>query len=93
MLLRDNLQPTDFADAEVRVSDWVAVEGKPGWEGKMVEGYRVWECRCSNWWFLRHEWARPGRNSTEIDPWILSGYWPRRQWAAHMTPAPKDYDQ
>ena len=87
MLLRDNLQPTDFADAEVRVSEWAPF---PHHDCTAV---RVWVCRCTNWWFQRHEWAKEGRNSTEIEPWILYGYFPRKQWDTHMKPAPKDYDQ
>ena len=92
MLLRDNLQPTDFADADVRVSDWRFVEDAPEWGHTTVTAYRIWVCRCSNWWFQRHEWARKGRNSTDLDEWILYGYWPRKEWDAHMKPAPKDYE-
>lgn len=86
-MLRDNLQPTDFADAEVRVSDWV------DFHGSKCTAYRVWICRCTNWWFQRHEWQIEGLNSTRMDEWILNGYWPHRKWAQHMKPAPKDYDQ
>lgn len=86
-MLRGNLQPTDFADAEVRVSDW------RDFPHQSCKAYRVWVCRCTNWWFQRHEWAMEGRNSTQMDEWILSGYWPRRQWEPHLKAAPKDYDQ
>lgn len=87
-MLRDNLQPTDFADAEVRVGEW--------WHSDFYGGAnacRVWVCRCTNWWFQRHEWSFNDRNSTQIDPWILYGYYPRKQWEPHFKPAPKDYDQ
>lgn len=85
-MLRDNLQPTDFADAEVRVSTWV--EG----EFHHFNAYRVWVCRCTNWWFQRHEWAKAGANSTTVEPWILQGFYPRKKWEPHLLPAPKDYD-
>ena len=86
-MLRGNLQPTDFADAEVRVSDW------HDFNHSGCTAYRVWVCRCSSWWFQRHEWAIDGRNSTRLDEWILNGYWPHRQWQSHLKAAPKDYDQ
>ena len=85
-LLKGNLQPTDFADSECRVSPWVWVS----WEA--ASGYRVWSCRCSGFWFQRHEWARPGRNSTEVEPWIFSGYHPHRRFEAHLIPAPPEDD-
>lgn len=81
-MLRDNLQPTDFADAEVRVTDW---RDYPHYGNT---AYRIWECRCTNWWFQRHEWAKEGRNSTDVEDWILQGYYPRKQFDAHMKPAP-----
>lgn len=86
-MLRGNLQPTDFADAEVRVSEWHHDDFY------QFNAVRVWVCRCSNWWFQRHEWARAGANSTEMNEWILQGYYPRKEWPTHMKPAPKDYDQ
>lgn len=67
-VLRDNLQPTDFADAVCRVSDWTP---HPYYGLKEV---RVWLCKCGSHWFQRHEWAREGVNSTELDEWIYSGY-------------------
>lgn len=84
--LKGNLQPTDFADSEVRVGNWHYADFYN------ANACRVWICRCTNWWFQRHEWAHEGRNSTTMDPWILSGYWPNRKWPAHMQPAPEDYD-
>lgn len=82
-LLRYGLQPTDFADADCRVSAWR--------EGDF-HGYsavRVWACRVSGgYWFHRHEWAQPGKNSTALDDWSFYGYFPRKQWEAHMQPAP-----
>jgi hypothetical protein len=85
-MLRDNLQPTDFADADVRVSAW------RDFDGFNATAVRVWICRCSSWWFQRHEWAREGKNSTDLEPWILQGFYPRKQFDAHMKPAPKDFE-
>lgn len=81
-LLRDNLQPTDFADADCRVTEWMPF-GHAG-----AEAYRIWMCRCTHHWFQRHEWSYEGRNQTQIDDWIYSGYDPRRQWAGHYKLAP-----
>lgn len=83
MLLRDNFQPTDFADAECRVSEW--------WHADFhtAKATRVWVCRCSAYWFQRHEWMIEGKNQTEFDDWIFSGYFPHKRWADHMKPAPK----
>jgi len=81
-ILRDNLQPTDFADADCRVTEWY------DFDGHIANGYRIWLCKCGGgYWFQRHEWTRPGKNSTEMDGWIFSGYWPRRMWDAHYKPA------
>jgi hypothetical protein len=86
--LRDSLEPTDFADADCRVSPWVDY---PHFGNRMM---RVWVCKCGGgYWFQRHEWQRTERNSTDLDNWIFAGYWPLRQWGAHMTPAPKDYNR
>lgn len=83
MLLRDNLQPTDFADSDCRVTDWVPFDGHGG-----VNAYRIWVCRCTHHWFQRHEWAKTGANQTEINEWIYNGYFPRRVFDAHFKPAP-----
>jgi hypothetical protein len=83
-LLRDKLQPTDFADADCRVSGWVPFEH----HGALA--YRVWECKCSAYWFQRHEWQIAGKNQTRFDDWLFSGYYPNRRWPVHMQPAPKD---
>lgn len=67
-VLRDNLQPTDFADAVCRVSQWTPFKHY---------GYtanRVWLCKCGGHWFQRHEWAEEGRNATQIDEWIYAGF-------------------
>lgn len=85
-LLRDNLQPTDFADADCRVSSWVD-HGHYG-----VVAYRVWQCQCSSYWFQRHEWQLEGKNQTRMDDWIFSGYFPQRRWQPDMVPAPKEVD-
>jgi len=88
-LLRDGLQPTDFADAELRVSEWYHHD----FYGR-YSAYRVWVCKCGNgYWFQRHEWARTGANSTELDDWLFSGYSHSRKWNAGMKVAetPEDW--
>lgn len=93
-LLKGNLQPTDFADAECKVSPWVWVEGRPEWANSPdIKGYRIWVCRCSAYWFQRHEWARSGRNSTEMQEWIFSGYRPYGRFDPHMLPAPTEDEE
>lgn len=82
-LLRDNLQPTDFADADCRVTEWVPFDGHGG-----ITGYRIWMCKCTHHWFQRHEWAVEGKNQTRIDDWIYSGYDWRRTWTGDWLPAP-----
>lgn len=83
-LLKKNFEPTDFADADCRVTRWHHFKGHGD-----VDGYRIWAVKCGGgYWFQRHEWTRAGRNSTEMDCWIFSGYWPRRQWDSHYMPAP-----
>lgn len=77
-VLRDNLQPTDFADAECRVSDW---RPHPYYGYSHV---RVWLCKCGHHWFQRHEWAREGANSTQVDDWIYSGFSISRRMPEHM---------
>jgi hypothetical protein len=67
-VLRDNLEPTDFADAVCRVSPWHPF-GHYGYSEN-----RVWLCRCGGHWFQRHEWAQDGKNHTQTDPWIYVGY-------------------
>lgn len=87
MLLKKNLEPTDFTDADCRVSSWVPYSGPAA----SVTGYRVWVCKCGGgYWFQRHEWTKEGRNSTELDQWIFSGYSPFRRWGTHYQPAPED---
>jgi hypothetical protein len=84
MLLRDNLQPTDFADAVVRVSDWHHADFYT------ATAVRVWICKCSAHWFQRHEWQAKGRNETTLDDWIYSGYYPHKRWPEHYKPAPQE---
>lgn len=67
-LLRDNLQPTDFANADCRVTDWMPF----GHHG--CPAYRVWRCLCGGHQFQRHEWQREGANSTQVDDWIYTGF-------------------
>lgn len=85
MLLKKNFEPTDFADADCRVTewyDWTYFDGEIG-------AYRIWICKCGNGhWFQRHEWRYDRRNQTDIDGWIYSGYFPRREWRGHFDPAP-----
>lgn len=84
-LLKNNLEPTDFGDADCRVTRWVP------FNGTIADGYRIWMCLCGRgYWFQRHEWSVPGRNSTDMDEWIFTGYWPNRKWPAHMVPAPQE---
>lgn len=78
-VLRDNLQPTDFADAVCKVSGWTA---HPYYG---YESVRVWLCKCGNHWFQRHEWAKAGVNSTELDEWIYAGFSNTRKFPAHMS--------
>lgn len=86
--LKGNMQPTDFADADCRVSPWVWVTG---WDhAPWIKGYRIWVCRCSAFWFQRHEWARSDRNSTELDDWIFTGHRHSGTFAPHMLPAPTE---
>ena len=77
-ILRDNLQPTDFADAVCRVSSWKTF----GFHGYSEN--RVWLCRCGGHWFQRHEWAEDGKNQTRIDPWIYAGYSITRKFPPSM---------
>jgi hypothetical protein len=78
-VLRDNLEPTDFADAVCRVSDWKEF-GHHGYSA-----VRVWLCRCGFHWFQRHEWAEDGRNQTRVDPWLYTGFSNTRKFPSHMT--------
>lgn len=84
-LLKNSLEPTDFADADCRVTRWMP------FEGTSPNGYRIWICKCGNgYWFQRDEWSSEGKNSTQMEHWIFSGYSPYRTWGAHYQPAPKD---
>lgn len=83
-MLRDGLQPTDFADAKVGVSAWRPFEHY----GKTA--VRVWTCRTNGWWFHQHEWAIAGKNSTEKDGWILYGYYPLKKWDEKLLPPEND---
>lgn len=87
MLLRDNLQPTDFADADCRVTDWVPFEGHGG-----CNGYRIWVCKCTYHWFQRHEWSFEGRNQTEMGERLYTGHHHRRQHEQQYKPAPDTRD-
>lgn len=84
-LLKNSLEPTDFGDSDCRVTRWMP------FQGTTANGYRIWVCKCGGgYWFQRHEWSKEGRNSTELDKWIFSGYSPFRSWDSHLAPAPED---
>lgn len=84
MLLKKSFEPTDFSDADCRVTRWMPFKGHDD-----VNGYRIWVCKCGNgYWFQRHEWSREGKNQTDIDDWLFVGYSPRRAWDDHYEPAP-----
>lgn len=76
-VLRDNLEPTDFADAVCKVSEWKRF-GHYGYTAN-----RVWLCKCGGHWFQRHEWIEEGRNATKIDEWIYAGFSLTRTFGAH----------
>ena len=78
-VLRDNLEPTDFADAVCRVSPWRDF-GHSGYSA-----VRVWLCRCGGHWFQRHEYAEEGKNQPRVDPWLYTGYSLSRGFPPHMT--------
>jgi hypothetical protein len=80
--LRDNLQPTDFAEADCRVSPWSE------FRYHNCVAVRVWVCKVGNYWFQRHEWQIEGKNATQLDDWIFSGYRHGKSHAPHMLPAP-----
>jgi len=83
LLLKKNIEPTDFADADCRVTIW-----KP-FDAFNTNGVRIWVCKCGNgYWFQRHEWSKPNANETEMDDWIFAGFSPFRKWPEHMIPAP-----
>lgn len=86
MLLKKNLEPTDFADAECRVSEW-----KDYPHFNMVS-MRVWVCRCTAHWFHRHEWLAEGENQSRLDDWQYYGYFPHKRWEPHLKPAPNTDD-
>lgn len=75
-VLRDNLEPTDFADAVCRVTDW---HPHPHFG---MTAYRIWLCNNSGHWFQRHEWAVEGRNQTRLDEWLYSGFSKTRGFGA-----------
>lgn len=79
-VLRDNLEPTDFADAVCRVTDW-----RP-YPYYGMTAYRIWTCNNSGHWFQRHEWAVDGRNQTSLDEWLYTGFSKTRKF----NPAPHD---
>lgn len=82
-LLKGALEPTDFADADCRVTEWV------DFKQQTTDAYRIWICKCGKgYWFQRHEWSKPGRNSTEMDEWLFVGYSPYRTFPPNMTEAP-----
>lgn len=78
-VLRDSLQPTDFADAVCKVSNWREF-GHHGYSS-----VRVWLCRTGNHWFQRHEWQEDGKNHTCIEEWLYTGHSVSRQFPAHMS--------
>lgn len=67
MKLKDNLEPTDFINADCRLTDWLdfAAHG--------IRSYRIWLCQVGNHWFQRHEWLHDGKNETQLDDWIYRG--------------------
>lgn len=78
-VLRDNLEPTDFANAECKVSEW------KDFGYHEYSANRVWLCRCGGHWFQRHEWAEDGRNQTRTDAWLYAGYSLTRSFPQSMT--------
>lgn len=82
-LLRDNLQPTDFADAIVRVTPITPFEGFNG-----CNAFRIWMVKCTHHWFQRHEWFYEGRNQSEIDDWIYVGHHLHKRFPDHMIDPP-----
>lgn len=84
-LLRDSLQPTDFADADHRVGNWYFAD----FYGP-VTGCRVHMVRTGGHWFQRHEWSRLDRNSTDLDDWLYLGHRPFKPWPTHFVPYADD---
>ncbi len=80
MKIKRSLQPTDFADSEVRLSDWHYDD----FYG--CKAVRVWQCKCTNHWFQRHEWMPKTGNETKMDEWIYSGYYRDKEFRSHMKP-------
>ncbi len=72
-LFKKHLEPTDFADSECRVTEWVPFPGKINDVYVYPTAYRIWRCRAGRHWFQRHEWSYPDRNSTSVDDWIYNG--------------------
>lgn len=81
-LLRDNLQPTDFADAVCKVTEWN--QYTPDFAPDL-KAYRIWICNCGNHWFSRHEWEYNGRNQTKMDDWLYSGFYRNKKMPDHAT--------
>lgn len=67
MILKNNMQPTDFADADCRLTDWM------DFNAYGYRSYRIWLCKAGNHWFERHEWLREGKNDTSLDEWLYRG--------------------
>ena len=67
-ILKKHLEPTDFFEADCRLTDWHDFDGYNG-----VNGYRIWLCEVDGHRFQRHEWRRAGQNATEIDDWLYLG--------------------
>lgn len=63
-MLKRGLEPTDFLDSEVRVTEWYDFESAD------CRAYRIWICRAGIFWFQRHEWLRNGKNQSDMQPWI-----------------------
>jgi hypothetical protein len=80
-LLRDSLQPTDFADSDHRVGSWYFAD----FHGTAT-ACRVHMVRTGGHWFQRHEWSRSDRNSTDMDDWLYLGHRPHKPWPAHFVP-------
>ncbi|QIG67421.1 hypothetical protein EVB39_092 [Rhizobium phage RHph_TM3_3_9] len=82
-MLKNNLEPTDFADSEVRVTEIMPFDGHGG-----AVAYRIWICRCTHHWFQRHEWFYEDRNQSEFDKWIYNGHHYRKEFDKHLIESP-----
>lgn len=77
-MFKKDLEPTDFAESELRVTKWC--DFSPDY-APYLKQYRIWVCRVGRgYWFQRHEWSRSDRNSTDLEKWIFYGYYPLKKW-------------